>query len=207
MATREILVLGDERLRRKAKKIRRFDESLQALVDDMFETMYAVNGLGLAATQIGVPLRLAIIEMPAVEDESGEVTVPKRTFVLCNPEIVKATREEEVTEACLSVPGYMGKIMRARDVLVKAQDLRGRRVRYRGQDLLAQKSYQTPRKALRQSRARSRSRGRAFICRHQVLAGLGQSGHLWDEVSQISHALQDEVSARVAKLVQLAKPR
>jgi len=138
MATREILVLGDERLRRKAKKIRRFDESLQALVDDMFETMYAVNGLGLAATQIGVPLRLAIIEMPAVEDESGEVTVPKRTFVLCNPEIVKATREEEVTEACLSVPGYMGKIMRARDVLVKAQDLRGRRVRYRGQDLLAQ---------------------------------------------------------------------
>ncbi len=138
MAKREILVIGDERLRQKAKKITRFDDGLKDLVNDMLETIHAVNGLGLAATQIGVPLRLAVVEMPAEKDENGQEIKPKRTFVLCNPEMVKASGEEEMEEACLSVPGYAGKIIRATEVVIKARNLRGREVRYRGEGLLAQ---------------------------------------------------------------------
>jgi peptide deformylase len=138
MAEREILVLGDDRLRFKAKKISRFDDSLQALIDDMFDTLYAANGLGLAAPQIGVPLRVLIIEVPEERDEEGELVEPKQTYVLCNPEIVKTRGEEDVEEACLSVPGYIGKVRRATDVVIKGQDAKGRRVRYRGKDLLAQ---------------------------------------------------------------------
>lgn len=138
MPAREILVLGDARLRQKAKKIRSFDGQLKALVDDMLDTLHTANGLGLAAPQIGVPLRLVVIEMPAETDETREIVKPQRTYILCNPEIVKATGEEEMPEACLSVPGYMGRVVRATDVLIKAQDLKGRRVRYRGHDLLAQ---------------------------------------------------------------------
>ncbi len=138
MTAREILVIGDDRLRTKAKKVRRFDASLQALVDDMLETMDEANGLGLAAPQIGVPLRVVVIGMPAEEDEEGQVIEPERTYILCNPEIVKASDEQEVQEACLSVPGYMGKVVRAMDAVVKAQDARGRQVRVHGEGLLAQ---------------------------------------------------------------------
>lgn len=138
MAIKEILVLGDDRLREKAKKISRFDKSVQALIDDMFETMYAANGLGLAATQIGVPLRVIIIEMPEERDEEGNITSAAKQYVLCNPEIVRARGEDEVQEACLSVPGYVGRVKRATEVVVKAQDAEGRNVRYRGRDLLAQ---------------------------------------------------------------------
>lgn len=138
MAARDILLMGDPRLRQKAKKIRRFDDSLKRLVEDMFDTLYAVHGLGLAAPQIGVPLRLAIIEMPEERNEAGEVIQKRQTFILCNPEIVRAAGEEEVEEACLSIPGYMGKVIRATDVSVKAQDLQGKEVRYRGRGLLAQ---------------------------------------------------------------------
>lgn len=138
MSEKPILVMGNPRLREKAKKIRRFDDSLKRLVDDMFDTLYAANGLGLAAPQIGVPLRVVIIEMPAEADEEGNVIREKETFVLCNPEIVKTNGLEEMHEACLSVPGYMGKVMRATEAVVKAQDLEGRAIRVRGQDLLAQ---------------------------------------------------------------------
>ena len=138
MAARDILVIGDDRLRSKAKRIRRFDASLQALVDDMLETLKAANGLGLAAPQIGVPLRVVVIEMPAEEDDEGQVVEPARTYILCNPEIVKAGDMQEVQEACLSVPGYMGKVVRAMDAVVKAQDARGRQVRVHGEGLLAQ---------------------------------------------------------------------
>jgi len=138
MTTRDILVIGDERLRGKAKKVHRFDASLQALVDDMLETLDAANGLGLAAPQIGVPLRVVVIGMPAEEDEEGRVVKPEKTYILCNPEIIQASDEKEVQEACLSVPGYMGKVVRAMDAVVKAQDARGRQVRVHGEGLLAQ---------------------------------------------------------------------
>jgi peptide deformylase len=138
MADRPILIIGDDRLREKAKKIRRFDPSVTRLAEDMLDTLHAANGLGLAAPQIGVPLRLVVIEMPAEKDEEGNVVHPKETLILCNPEIVKAGDEEEMREACLSVPGYMGKVMRAAEAIVKAQDLEGHPIRVRGYDLLAQ---------------------------------------------------------------------
>ncbi len=138
MAVRQILVIGDERLRQKAKRITRFDESLKTLIDDMLETMHEANGLGLAATQVGVPLRVAVIETPEERDENGTITRPKKTYILCNPEIIKRSGEEIMEEGCLSVPGYAGRVLRATDVLVKARNAQGREVRYRGSGLLAQ---------------------------------------------------------------------
>jgi peptide deformylase len=138
VAQREILLIGDERLRRKARRITHFDDDLKELAAEMLETMRAVNGLGLAATQVGVPLRLAVIETPEEKDEEGKILSPKRTYILCNPEIVKASGEEEMEEGCLSVPGYAGRVRRATDVLLKARNLQGREVRHRGRDLLAQ---------------------------------------------------------------------
>ena len=138
MAQREILLIGDDRLRMKAKKVKRFDDSTHKIIDDMLDTMYAASGLGLAATQIGVPLRVVVIEMPAETDDEGNVTKAKETYILCNPEIIKMSGEEEIQEACLSVPGYMGNVVRATEAVVKAQDKNGRQVRFKGRDLLAQ---------------------------------------------------------------------
>ena len=138
MTQREILLIGDARLRTKAKKVKRFDDSLRKVVDDLLDTMYEANGLGLAATQIGVPLRVVVIEMPAEVDDDGNVTKAKETFVLCNPEIVKMSGEEKMQEACLSVPGYTGRVVRATEAVVKAQDVRGHKIRFKERDLLAQ---------------------------------------------------------------------
>jgi peptide deformylase len=122
----------------KSKKVTQFGDGLKALVDDMFDSMRAANGLGLAAPQIGVMQRVFVIEMPAEHDEEGHEVEPAQRYVLVNPEIVKRRGEEEMDEACLSVPGYYGLVKRATQVTIKGQDLRGKAVRYRGEDLLAQ---------------------------------------------------------------------
>ena len=102
MTVREILQIGNPVLRRRSSKITRFDGALSSLVEDMAETMHAAKGVGLAAPQIGVSKRLIIVEMP--DDE--EYDHPGERFVLCNPEIVKASRETEIgQEGCLSVAG------------------------------------------------------------------------------------------------------
>jgi peptide deformylase len=137
MAERTVLVAGEPVLRQKAKKIKRFGPSVEALVRDMRDTLHAANGLGLAAPQIGVPLRLIVIEMPPETDEEGNETQPGRLYVYCNPEIVKASGEEEYDEACLSVPDYVGEVKRATLVTVKGQDEKGRKVRSKAEGLLA----------------------------------------------------------------------
>jgi peptide deformylase len=137
MAERDILVAGEALLRHKAKKVTLFGPSLESLVTEMLDSMHAVNGLGLAAPQIGVPLRIIVIEMPEEKDEEGRIVQPSQLYVYCNPEIVKAHGEEEVEEACLSVPGYVGLVKRATSVTVKGQDIRGRRIRTKAQGLLA----------------------------------------------------------------------
>ena len=115
-------------LRAPAKRVRQFDASLRALVADLIDSMYAAHGVGIAAPQIGVGLRVVVIGMP------GE-----RPFVMVNPEVVKRTGERSLIEGCLSVPGYRGRLTRASRVLVKAQDLSGRDIRVRAEDdLLAQ---------------------------------------------------------------------
>jgi peptide deformylase len=107
--------------------VREVDGSIQRLIDDMVETMRAANGVGLAATQIGVPLRVAV-----VEPRDGQL------IVLINPEIVKTSGQRRVEEACLSIPGYWGELTRSEVVVVRALDRNGREFRVRGTGLLAQ---------------------------------------------------------------------
>ena len=138
MAVRPIITAENPLLRQKSKKVTQFGPGLRTLVQDLWDTMYAAGGLGLAASQIGVLQRVWVIEMPAEQDEQGREIEPPRRYAIVNPEIVKQRGEEEVVEGCLSVPGYRGLVRRATDVLIKGQDLEGKPVRYRGQDLLAQ---------------------------------------------------------------------
>lgn len=124
MAVRKIITVENSILRQKAKKIHRFDPSLQRLVDDMFETMHAANGVGLAAPQIAQSIRVFVAEF---EDPENNAHYKAAVF---NPEIVKAEGEELGPEACLSIPGYMGEnIRRAAKILVKGQDARGKPIR------------------------------------------------------------------------------
>lgn len=118
MSIRKIITTENPILRQKAKKIHRFDPSLQRLVEDMFETMHSANGVGLAAPQIAQSIRVFVAEY---ED---------RKVAVFNPEIVKAEGEERGPEGCLSIPGYVGEnIRRATKVLVKGQDVRGKPIR------------------------------------------------------------------------------
>ncbi|KTC76762.1 peptide deformylase [Legionella brunensis] len=113
MAIRKILYLPDERLRQIAKPVEYFDDALQTLIEDMFETMYQANGVGLAAPQIGVSLRLSVIDI------IGDKT---RQLVLINPEIIASEGEMEYQEGCLSVPGAYDTVVRAKKVTVRALD-------------------------------------------------------------------------------------
>jgi peptide deformylase len=128
MAVLEIRTLPDSVLRQKARKVTRIDNSVQKLIDDMVETLRAEpNRAGLAAPQVGVPLRIAVIELP----EHGLIT-------LINPEVVKKEGERVVEEGCLSVPGYFGEIKRAVTVKVRAKDRYGKQFRLKAEGLLAQ---------------------------------------------------------------------
>ena len=98
---RPIVVVGHPVLRQKAKRVTQIDRSIQKLINDMIETMKEAPGVGLAAPQVGVPLRLAVIE------------VDDKITVIVNPEIVKSTGEVELDEGCLSVPGFWGRLNRA----------------------------------------------------------------------------------------------
>jgi peptide deformylase len=119
-------VVGVPVLRQKAKKVSQFDRNLHKLIDDMIETMRAAPGVGLAAPQIGVPLRVAVIE------------VDEKLTVLVNPEVIKRSGEEELDEGCLSVPGYWGRIKRAENVVIKARDKTGKEIRVKGDGLFGQ---------------------------------------------------------------------
>ncbi|HEV7665829.1 MAG TPA: peptide deformylase [Chloroflexota bacterium] len=124
---RPILVVGNPVLRQKAKKVSQIDKPIQRLIDDMIETMKAAPGVGLAAPQIGVPLRLAVID------------VDDTITVIVNPEIIKRIGDVELDEGCLSVPGFWGRLNRADRVSVKALDRHGKELRIRdAEGLLAQ---------------------------------------------------------------------
>ena len=127
MVVLSLKLAPDPVLRQKAKRVTKVDGSIRKLVEDMVETMRASHGVGLAAPQVGVSLRVIVIEMP----EEPVIT-------LINPQIVRRVGEREVSEGCLSIPGYRGDIKRAETVTVKAKDLDGKEVRLKAQDLLAQ---------------------------------------------------------------------
>jgi len=131
MALLTILHHPDPRLRQKARPVERFDAELQRLVDDMFETMYAAPGVGLAATQVGVALRIAVM------DCSREEGV-REPLVMINPEILEASDPEEVDEGCLSVPGVSDTLKRNRRVKARALDRKGKAYEVEAEGLLAQ---------------------------------------------------------------------
>ncbi|MFN2131715.1 MAG: peptide deformylase [Anaerolineae bacterium] len=134
MAVLDILQIGNPILRQHSSKITRFDKGLSRLADDMVETMQAANGVGLAAPQVGISARLIVVEMP----ESEDYPHPGERWVMCNPEIVKASRETEVAqEGCLSVVGYVGEVERPVDVTVRGLDLQGRKMRVKAEGYLA----------------------------------------------------------------------
>ena len=122
----------DPILRRKTKRVGKIDGSLQNLIDDMIETMCSARGVGLAANQIGVPLRVLVLGIPDAEDETVH------EYVLVNPEFVKKGGEREVEEGCLSIPGYRGRLTRAEWVKVKGLDRDGHPVRLKADGLMAQ---------------------------------------------------------------------
>jgi len=128
MAVLTIRSLPDSVLKRKARKVQTIDGSIKKLIRDMLETMHAETGrVGLAAPQVGVPLRVIVIGIPEEED-----------IVLINPEIVRQRGERTVDEGCLSIPGYYGQIKRAESVTAKGRDQNGREVRIKAEGLLAQ---------------------------------------------------------------------
>jgi peptide deformylase len=138
VAVLPIRVAGDPVLRQKANKVRKIDASIQKLIDDMIETMRDAPGVGLAANQVGVPLRVVVIEVPEA-DEDGPEQVRHRLVTLINPEFVKRSGERRLDEGCLSVPGYKAKIPRSVKVTVKGLDRDGREVRIKAEDdLLAE---------------------------------------------------------------------
>jgi len=127
MAVLPLVPMDNPVLHQKAKRVTKIDGSVQKLIDDMIETMREIEGAGLAAPQVGVPLQVAVIEIP-----DGEL------ITLVNPELVKGTDEHEVCEGCLSLPGYNGDIKRFNSVTVKGRDRHGRQIRIKADGLLAQ---------------------------------------------------------------------
>ncbi len=126
MAKLQIRKLGDESLRKTCRPVEAITPRVLTLLDDMVETMRAADGCGLAAPQVGILRRIAVVEV-----EPGEV------YELINPKIIAYSGEQEGQEGCLSVPGQWGAVKRPLNVTVRAQNRRGETVEITGQDLLA----------------------------------------------------------------------
>ena len=128
MALLEILHFPDPRLRKKAQPVEQVDEQVQGMVTDMFETMYAAQGIGLAATQVNLQWQIIVI------DVSEDRNTP---LCLINPKIVASQGEEEMQEGCLSVPGVFENVSRAEKITVEALDQHGELVVHEADGLLA----------------------------------------------------------------------
>ncbi|UCE97914.1 MAG: peptide deformylase [Dehalococcoidia bacterium] len=127
MAVREICCLPEKILRQKAKKVPRVDASIKRLIVDMVETMQQAEGIGLAAPQVGVSLRIAVLQMPDEEP-----------FTIINPKLVRRAGERLIMEGCLSVPGYQGEIKRSVSITVKGLNELGKEIRIKATGLMAQ---------------------------------------------------------------------
>jgi peptide deformylase len=125
-----IVKFGDPVLEKHAESVTVFDEELKKLVDDMFESMYAAHGVGLAAPQIGISKRLAVIDTTFKED-------PDAKLVLANPEIIHTEGRHTQNEGCLSIPEFRESVTRPRKVTIRAQDVQGNFYEKTGEELLA----------------------------------------------------------------------
>ena len=127
MTVLPIRTVPDPVLRQKASRVKTIDKSVKKLIDEMLETMHSASGVGLAAPQLGIPLRVIVIGIPEEEE-----------IALINPQIVRRTGERLVTEGCLSIPGYFAQVPRAELVRAKGLDRTGKEIRLKANDLLAQ---------------------------------------------------------------------
>lgn len=125
-----IVKYGDPVLETSTKPVEKFDEDLQKLVTDMFESMYAASGVGLAAPQIGLSLRITVIDVSNGKN-------PEAKLVCANPEIIHAEGEQREEEGCLSVPGFRAYVARPQYVTIRAKDASGKEFEMRGEGLLA----------------------------------------------------------------------
>ena len=128
MAILEILHFPDPRLRKHAEPVAEVDDAIRQIVDDMFETMYAAPGIGLAATQVNVQKQIIVIDVSKEQDQP---------MVFINPEIVELDGVEEMEEGCLSVPGYYESVQRAERIRVRALNRDGEAFELETDDLLA----------------------------------------------------------------------
>lgn len=135
MAIREIELLGSESLRTPGEEVTSFDDDLRSLVDDMFETMYHADGIGLAAPQIGLALRLFVLDVPDEREEGGGEGL---RVAVVNPEVVERGDEtDRAPEGCLSIPGLEGVVERPTSVVVVGSDPDGEPVRIEASGLVA----------------------------------------------------------------------
>ncbi|MBI1954881.1 MAG: peptide deformylase [Acidobacteria bacterium] len=125
-----VVKYGNEVLAKKAEPVTVFDGVLESLLEDMFESMYAANGVGLAAPQIGIPRRIAVVDVSAGKD-------PKARIVLINPEIIATEGQQKEEEGCLSLPGIREAVKRPQRATVRALDRKGREFTLQGEGLLA----------------------------------------------------------------------
>jgi peptide deformylase len=125
-----IVKYGDPILEKPSSTVTKFDVELAEMAEDMFATMYAAQGIGLAAPQIGKSIRLAVVDVTGGKN-------PEAKIVLVNPEIIHGEGEKREEEGCLSIPGFRGYVVRPQFVTIKAQDAKGESFEIRGEDLLA----------------------------------------------------------------------
>ncbi|MCU1287198.1 MAG: peptide deformylase [Acidobacteriales bacterium] len=125
-----IVLYGDQVLEKTAEPVTVFDAELRTLLDDMFESMYAAHGVGLAAPQIGIPKRIAVVDCSFKER-------PAERIVLVNPEIIGQEGKQSSGEGCLSLPDFRENVTRANRVTVRAQDGHGKEFEMTGEGLLA----------------------------------------------------------------------
>jgi peptide deformylase len=125
-----VVKFGDPVLERVAAPVTAFDAELRQLIEDMFESMYAAQGVGLAAPQIGISKRIAVIDVTFKE-------YPKQKLVLINPEIIHKEGHQRSNEGCLSLPEFREKVTRPNRVTVRAQDVHGKTFEHTGEELLA----------------------------------------------------------------------
>jgi peptide deformylase len=129
--TYSIVLYGEQVLEKQAEAVTDFDTpELNKLIEDMFESMYAAKGVGLAAPQIGIGKRIAVIDLSVAED-------PQQKIVLINPEVIRKEEVQTGEEGCLSLPGFREQVTRPKNVTVRAQNLKGEWFEMNGEELLA----------------------------------------------------------------------
>ena len=128
MAIRTIRQEGDEILKKKSRPVEEINEKIQELIDDMLDTMYKANGVGLAAVQVGVLKQVVVID---IDDGNGPL-------ILINPRIIKEKGEQEVEEGCLSFPNKFAKVIRPAEITIEALDRDGKTIKVKAKELMAQ---------------------------------------------------------------------